>query len=67
MGARRDVTAMDEQGDATMSYPSCHGGGGYAISHSPKVIQMADYEHLRPRPYTYFQFWIDCMFWWLPR
>jgi hypothetical protein len=50
-----------------MSYPSAHGGGGYAISHPPKVIQMSDYEHLRPRQYTYIQFWFDCMFWWLPR
>jgi hypothetical protein len=50
-----------------MSYPSCHGGGGYAISHSPKVIQMSDYEHLRPKPYTFIQFWFDCWFWWCRR
>jgi hypothetical protein len=47
-----------------MSYPSCHGGGGHSFAHTPRVIQMSDYEHLRPKPYTFIQFWFDCMFWW---
>jgi hypothetical protein len=48
-----------------MSYPSAHGGGGYAISHHrSKVLHMADYESLRrkrspiPMPWDVLGFWL---------